>query len=132
MKKVVVGYDGSNVSKDAMRLAFERAKLYQTEIDVVQTVLQSHTLTYEEIRRFEQNLENDVREICGDSEIPYRTHLLVTHQTSGEAIVEFATDHKTDEIIIGVQRRSKVDKLVFGSTAQYVILNAPCPVLTIR
>ncbi len=132
MKKVVVGYDGSNVAKDAMKLAFERAKLYNASVEVVQSVVQSHTLKYEEIRRYEQSLENDSREICGDSDIEFKTHLLVTHQTTGEAIVEFATDQQADEIIIGVQRRSKVNKLVFGSTAQHVILNAPCPVLSIR
>jgi nucleotide-binding universal stress UspA family protein len=132
MMKVVVGYDGSNVAKDAMKLAFNRAKIIKAELEIIRSVVQSHTLKYEEIRRHEQSLENDVRDIAGDSEIKYKTHLLVTHQTSGEAIVEFASDNQADEIVIGVQRRSKVDKLVFGSTAQYVILNAPCPVLSIR
>jgi nucleotide-binding universal stress UspA family protein len=37
-----------------------------------------------------------------------------------------------EEIIIGVRRRSKVGKLLFGSTAQYVILKAPCPVVSVR
>jgi hypothetical protein len=32
---------------------------------------------------------------------------------------------KTDEIIVGVRMRSKVGKLLLGSTAQHVILNAP-------
>jgi len=45
--------------------------------------------------------------------------------------VEFAQDNKIDEIVIGVKRRSKVGKMVFGSNAQYVILNAPCPVVTV-
>ena len=47
-------------------------------------------------------------------------------------LVEFAKRYKIDEIIIGIRRRSKVSKLVFGSAAQYVILNAPCPVVTIK
>lgn len=130
--KYIVGYDGSNVAKDAMRLAFKRAKQNGASVDVIRTETQSHTLKYEDIRRFEQLLENETKEILGAAEIEYETHLLVTPQTSGEAICEFAKDHQIDEIIIGIRRRSKVEKLVFGSTAQYIILNAPCPVLSIR
>jgi nucleotide-binding universal stress UspA family protein len=35
-------------------------------------------------------------------------------------------------VIIGIVKKSKVGKILFGSTAQYLILNAPCPVLTVR
>jgi nucleotide-binding universal stress UspA family protein len=52
--------------------------------------------------------------------------------TSGEDLVEFAEENKIDEIIVGVKRRSKVGKLLMGSTAQYVILNASCPVVTVK
>lgn len=130
--KYLVGYDDSNVAKDALRLAFKRAKAQGALIEVVRTMTQSHTLKYEEIRRQEHALENEVKEVCGDDPVAYKTHLLVTHQMPGEAIIEFANDHEIDEIIIGVRRRSKVEKLVFGSTAQYIILNASCPVLSIR
>jgi nucleotide-binding universal stress UspA family protein len=37
-----------------------------------------------------------------------------------------------DAIIIGVKRRSKVGKLLFGSNAQYVIIKADCPVTTVK
>jgi nucleotide-binding universal stress UspA family protein len=50
----------------------------------------------------------------------------------GEDLVRIAKEEDVGEIIVGVKRRSKVGKLVFGSTAQYVILNAPCPVATVK
>jgi len=51
---------------------------------------------------------------------------------AGEDLVQLAEDTGIAEIVIGIKRRSKVGKLLFGSTAQYLILHAPCPVLTIK
>jgi nucleotide-binding universal stress UspA family protein len=56
----------------------------------------------------------------------------LSKHNAGEALVEFAKNYKVDEIIIGVRRRSKVGKFFLGSTTQYVILNAPCPVVTVK
>jgi len=72
--RILVGYDGSNAAKDALKLAQKHAKAFDAKIDVV----------------------------------------------------------KIGEIIIGVRKRSKVGKLLLGSTAQYVVLHAPCPVITIK
>lgn len=130
--KIVVGFDGSNVAKDALKLAIDRSKLYDATVDVVKVVAQSPTLVYEEIRKIEQSLENEVRNLLGDSGVDFNTLALITHQEPGEAIVEYANEHKAAEIVIGVRRRSKVGKLVFGSTAQYIILTADCPVVSIR
>ena len=64
--------------------------------------------------------------------IACEVHASVSYQSPGEDLVNFAKENQVDEIIIGVRRRSKVGKLVFGSTAQYVILEAPCPVLSVK
>ena len=50
----------------------------------------------------------------------------------GEDIVRFAEDHHVDEIIIGVIKKSKVQKILSGSNAQYVILHSPCMVIAIK
>jgi nucleotide-binding universal stress UspA family protein len=59
-------------------------------------------------------------------------HLSVRGLSAGEDLVRVAAEKGAGAVVIGVRRRSRVGKLVFGSTAQYVILNAPCPVLTVR
>jgi len=46
--------------------------------------------------------------------------------------VEFAADKKVDEIIIGIEKKSKVGKLLFGSNAQYIILQSACPVVSVK
>jgi nucleotide-binding universal stress UspA family protein len=57
---------------------------------------------------------------------------LIRGHSPGEELVQFAEDNQINEIIVGVRRRSKVGKLLMGSTAQHVILNAPCPVVSIK
>ena len=87
---------------------------------------------YGDIRKVEQKLEDEVYHILNSEKIPYETQLVISSLESGEDLVQFAEENKIDEIIIGVRKRSKVGKLVFGSTVQYLILNAPCPVVSIK
>jgi len=129
---ILVGYDGSNVSMSAVKLALKHGEINQTEIDVVRIKAQSPTLLYEEIQKTEREFEEEIGNLLKDTTSKYQTHLIVTTQSAGEALVEFAKKNQSLEIIIGVRRRSKVGKLVFGSTAQYVILSATCPVVTIK
>ena len=51
---------------------------------------------------------------------------------TAEVILEAAASHSADVIIIGLRRRSPVGKLITGSTAQQILLDAECPVLTVK
>lgn len=48
-----------------------------------------------------------------------------------EEIIAYAVDHNARYIVVGGRKRSPVGKVVFGSVTQSVLLNAPCPVLTV-
>jgi nucleotide-binding universal stress UspA family protein len=50
----------------------------------------------------------------------------------GEEIVDVADEEGADMVFVGGRRRSPAGKAVFGSTAQYVMLNADCPVTYVR
>jgi nucleotide-binding universal stress UspA family protein len=50
----------------------------------------------------------------------------------GKRIVSLAETSDVDLVIVGGEKRSPTGKAVFGSTAQTVMLNAPCPVTFVR
>ena len=47
-------------------------------------------------------------------------------------IVKIAKDEGAELIVMGVQGRGALDRLIFGSTTHHVIREADCPVLTVR
>lgn len=53
-------------------------------------------------------------------------------QAPAEVILAVATETGADLIVIGVRRRSPVGKVLTGSTAQQVLLDANCPVLAVK
>ncbi|WP_256393600.1 universal stress protein [Natronoarchaeum rubrum] len=50
----------------------------------------------------------------------------------GDTIVDLAEEIGVDRVIVGGRKRSPTGKAVFGSTAQKVMLSAPCPVTFVR
>ncbi|MFC6825883.1 universal stress protein [Halopelagius fulvigenes] len=55
-----------------------------------------------------------------------------TTGTSGEGIVAIAEEVGADRVVVGGRRRSPAGKAIFGSVAQEVMLEAPCPVTFVR
>lgn len=49
-----------------------------------------------------------------------------------EEIINFAAEEKIDMIIIGTYGKKGIERFIFGSTAEKVVRNAPCPVMTVR
>jgi nucleotide-binding universal stress UspA family protein len=47
-------------------------------------------------------------------------------------LVEVAAEEKATLIVIGLRRRSPVGKLLLGSNAQEILLQADCPVLAVK
>ena len=75
----------------------------------------------------------DLSDAMEASGVEYTTHGRTADSDEiGEGIVSLAEEVDADIAIIGGQRRSPTGKAVFGSTAQEVLLNAPCPVTFVR
>ena len=129
--KIMVCYDGTEPSKKAVRIARDQAGAFNGEVALVTTLDKGDPQNQEGIDAAKEGLAY-ARSRVESRGIPCTTDLLIHGLEPGEDLVRFATDRQVDMIIIGIVKRSKVGKLFFGSTAQYVILKAPCPVLTVK
>jgi nucleotide-binding universal stress UspA family protein len=130
--KFLVCYDETNEAKKTLKVAQEHAKIWKAKLEVANTITRAEPLKHSAVKKMEGKMEGDVKEILGGNDPPYEVHLLLTDLTSGEQLVKFAEDQKMDQIFLGIVKKSKVGKLLFGSTAQYIILHAPCPVVTVQ
>jgi nucleotide-binding universal stress UspA family protein len=129
--KILVGYKGVNVGKDLLEVAARHARAFDGQVVVVTSMKGGVNTDQQEVQEVEENLRQ-AKMFLDEKKIPCETHLLIRGMEPGEDIVGFAKDTGAEEIIIGVKSRSKVGKLLFGSTAQAVILQAHCPVVTVK
>jgi len=128
---IVVGFDGSGAASKALNLAKTHAKAFDAKIHLV-TSLKGGPREYQvDIDQAKSNLES-AKKFVEEDGISCEKHLLVRGLDPGEDLVQFAEEKEADAIFIGVLKTSKVAKLLLGSNAQYVILQAPCPVITIK
>lgn len=129
--KILVAYDKSEAAEQAIKVARLHARAFGAEVILVTALAQGSSLLKEDIEKAESELEY-LRTPFNIDDIPIETIVSVNYLTPGEDLVQLSIDNQVDEIIIGIRKRSKVGKLLLGSTSQYVILNAPCPVLTVK
>ena len=129
--KILVGYEESKVADEALKVAVTHARAFNADIFIVTALEQSHDLKQDDILAVEDKLENLIT-THKINDLYCETYASVSYLTPGENLVEFARNNNLDEIVIGVRRGSKVGKLIFGSNAQYIVLSAPCPVVTVK
>ena len=129
--KIMVCYTGSRSSQVALELAIEHAKVLNARIYMVASMEKGTAGEQEEILKIEEEHQKAEEKVKKEG-VECETHLLVRGVTPDEDLVNFAREQNIDEIFVGLRKSSKMDKLVFGSTPQYIILNAPCPVITVK
>ena len=129
--KILVGYNGSEVAKAALSQAKSYAKRFDALVHVVTSLEGGSRETIEEISAATENLKF-AQEFLERDGIQCKTEQLVRGLTPGEDLVKFATENGIDHLFVGIEKKSKTHKMLLGSTAQYVILKAPCPVTSVK
>ena len=130
--KFLVCYDETTGAKKALKAAREHAKIWKAELEVVNAITRVEPLKHARVKKMEEKMEAEVKEILAEKDPPFEVQLLLTDLTPGEQLVNYAEDQEVDLIFLGIVKTSKVGKFLFGSTAQYVILHASCPVVTVK
>ena len=73
-----------------------------------------------------------VRAALSESGLEHELRVLERGHEASDELVDVAEELDAELIVIGLRRRSPVGKLILGSNAQRVLLDAPCPVLTVK
>ena len=87
--------------------------------------------TMEDISRVEQDLLYAKKFLEAEG-VACETHQLARGLSPGEDMVFFVEENDIDQLFVGVEKKSKTRKMFMGSTAQYVILKASCPVTAVK
>jgi nucleotide-binding universal stress UspA family protein len=73
-----------------------------------------------------------VRTLLDDTGVPHEIRQQPSGHEPAEQVVDIADEVDAELIVIGMRRRSAVGKLLLGSTAQRILLDARCPVLAVK
>ena len=128
---VVVGFVPTNEGRAALRRAAEEARLRQTRLIVINSNRGGKDLSNEDAERYETELATVRRELS-EAGIDHEVRQLVRGQEPAEDLIAVAEEVGADVIVIGLRRRTPVGKLILGSNAQRILLDAPCPVLAVK
>lgn len=126
---IVIGYVPSPEGQAALARGLLEAKLRGGPVVVVNSS-RGDALVDE---RFAQGEELElVRDVLRESGIAHEIRQPTRGLLASEELVETAAEVDAELIVIGLRKRSPVGKLIMGSTAQRVLLDASCPVLAVK
>lgn len=126
---ILVGYIPTRVGEVVLGTAMKESRLRGTRLVIVNTArgdapLEKHRIDPEERQALEERL--------GAAGIDFEIREVLRPQEPSDVLLDVAEEIKPELLVIGLRRRSPVGKLIMGSTAQKVLLEAPCNVLGVR
>ena len=128
---VVVGYVPTREGRAALRRAAQECRLRSAKLIVVSSARGGRDMQAEDARRFQELLEQVHVDLDGAG-IEHEERQFVRGNEPAEDLIEVANETDADFIVIGLRRRTPVGKLLLGSNAQRILLEANCPVLAVK
>jgi nucleotide-binding universal stress UspA family protein len=128
---IVVGYVLSPEGDAALDAAIQEAKLRDGSLFVLHSSRGGHSESEEEVLAYRDAGEAIEERLQGEG-LEFELHGYVLGNAPSEDIVRVAKEQGAELIVIGIRRRSRVGKLLLGSNAQEILMDAPCPVLAVK
>jgi nucleotide-binding universal stress UspA family protein len=135
---VVVGYDGSPESTEAVVLALREAQQRRTELHLVTAYVSDWSGGEPEPPHWLDRLREHTEALQGEAvaeaahghpvTVPVRRTAVTGHP--GEALVEHSRDAQL--LVVGSRGRGPVTRALLGSVSSYCLHHAGCPVLVVR
>ena len=129
--KLLVAYNGTREAEAALALAKTHAKIFEAKLVVISSSEGGKGEKLEDINKIKRDLEKIQEDLSKDG-IDCDVEQLARGLAPGEDIVLFAAENEVDQIYVGIRKKSRTSKLILGSTAQFIILKAKCPVTSAK
>ncbi|TAN42191.1 MAG: universal stress protein [Nitrospirae bacterium] len=142
IKKIMFATDFSEGSLHALPYAVDMAKQYGARLYLVHVMYDvaktagwyvPHTSMDAVYQDIEKSAKSELEKCFIDEMRGFKeVERVVLKGIPYEEVCNFATENKIDMIVLGTHGRRGIDRMLFGSTAEQVVRNAPCPVLSVR
>jgi nucleotide-binding universal stress UspA family protein len=131
MGVIVIGYVPKPEGHAALKLGADEAKARGASLVVVNSHRGGREFDRDDALETEAQLDA-VRTELTTAGVEFEIRQLVRGMDPAEDLINIAAEVSADLIVIGLRRRSPVGKLILGSNAQRILLDAPCPVLAVK
>ncbi len=121
---VVVGYLPSKEGRAALAHGVEAAVRRHVPLVVVSSKEDSADAVETDLAGFTERLH--------ENGLAYEVRHMPGSSDPADDLLHVAEDVSAEVIVIGLRRRSPVGKLILGSNAQRILLDATCPVLAVK
>lgn len=128
---IVVGYVATKEGRAALKRAAEECVLRSAKLVVISSHRGGKDFDADEAARFESELER-IKGVLEERGLEHEVRQLVRGNDPAEDLIAVAEQENAEFIVIGLRRRSPVGKLILGSNAQRILLDASCPVLAVK